>query len=112
MLGLTIGAPLGGKAIKEYGRRPTYLAASAMSLVGVVITLFLDIYCICVGRLIFGLACGVLSICVPRLIEETVPNHLLSTYGSATNFSATLGGMIACLMGAGLPPDDDYEALK
>lgn len=49
---------------------------------------------------------------LPRLIDETVPAHLLGTFGIVSNLILNGGQMTAILMGAGLPDADDLEATK
>jgi MFS family permease len=73
VLGLTLGAVSGGKIV-TIGRRKSYIMACAVGLFGVVLTLFESIAAILIGRLIFGLSCGLLSINIPRYIEETIPS--------------------------------------
>lgn len=43
------------------------------------------------------------------MLDETVPTHLSSSFGTATNTFLSGGIMIALLLGAGLPDDDDVE---
>jgi hypothetical protein len=44
-----------------------------LGLVGVIMTLVLDIYCILIGRLIYGFAGGLLNVAIPRYIYEAIP---------------------------------------
>ena len=43
------------------------------------------------------------------MLDETVPIHLSSTFGTATNTFLSGGIMVALLLGVGLPDDDDLE---
>jgi hypothetical protein len=43
------------------------------------------------------------------MLDETVPLHLSSAFGTATNIFLSFGIMVALLLGSVLPPDDDYE---
>lgn len=58
---------------------------------------------ICVGRFFFGVAIGVFSVVVPKMIEETTPSYLLQTFGISTNLALTFGEMIVIIMGSFLP---------
>jgi len=81
VLGLTIGAVLGGQLMKM-GRRISLLLCDVIGLVGLGITMYFNFAAIIVGRFIFGLAAGLVSSIVPRYIEDTVPNkyhYLMAT---------------------------------
>jgi len=43
------------------------------------------------------------------MLDETVPIHLSSKFGTATNSLLSGGIMIAVLLGTVLPEDDDLE---
>ena len=75
-------------------------------------TLFLNVYAICFGRLVFGFCGGIFGVALPRMIEETVPSNLLGPFGIVTNLSVNTGGLVAILMGAGLPETTDEEGLR
>ena len=111
ILGTTIGAISGGKILK-IGRKNTFILASVLGFVGTSMSLVESLTWILTGRLIYGVGCGVLSIVGPRFIEETVPDRLVSLYSPLFMCSVAFGGMIALLMGAGLPDDNNPEALK
>ena len=68
-----IGSILGGFALKKFGRRHSYMIASTISLVGVSITLVDSVTAICVGRVIWGIACGLFTVIDPRFIDEVAP---------------------------------------
>jgi MFS family permease len=108
---LTIGAISGGSVIK-IGRKKSFIYASSIALFGTLLQMFESLPCILIGRLIYGLGCGVLSIVAPRYIEETVPDHKLSLYTPLFMCSVAFGSMIALLLGAGLPDEEDAKGLK
>jgi MFS family permease len=80
------------------------LGAFAVSL-----TMVLNYWMIVVGRYFFGFCCGVFSVAGPKMLDETVPIHLSSKFGTATNSLLSGGIMIAVLLGTLLPDDLDYE---
>lgn len=41
------------------------------------------------------------------MLDETVPQHLISTFGTATNTFLSGGIMIAIVLAVGLPDDSD-----
>lgn len=79
VLGLAIGAMTGGKII-GMGRLRCLIASSIIGCIGVGATLFENIYSILFGRLIYGVSIGILSVNIPRYVEETIPSHLLSIF--------------------------------
>lgn len=115
ILGNTIGALSGSQVIK-IGRRNAFMLASLVALGGSFFSLVETPFCIILGRLIYGLGCGVLSVTGPRFIEETVPDRLLTLYQPLFITCIAFGAMMSLVLGAGLPPDNgtliDMEALK
>lgn len=109
VLGAAIGSILGGKLI-QYGRRRMMLLFNFIAIVAVLMTLFLNVYSICFGRILFGICGGIFGVALPRMIEETVPAQLLGQFGIITNLSVNTGSLIAILMGIGLPDSDAEKA--
>lgn len=62
--------------------------------------------CIMIGRYLFGFSCGVFSVAGPKMLDETVPIHLNSSFGTATNTFLSGGIMIALLLGIILPDEE------
>lgn len=77
--------------------------ANLIGLLSVAITMIENIWIISIGRTIFGISCGIMIVCVPKMIEETVPHNLIGSFGIITNLSINWGMLIALLMGFGLP---------
>ena len=80
--------------------------------ISVSMTMFLNLPMIIIGRYFFGFCCGVFSVAGPKMLDETVPIQLSSSFGTATNTFLSAGIMFALLLGAGLPNDDDVEGQK
>ena len=77
ILGCVIGSILGGLLIQR-GRRKVILFLNLVSSIGCIIKCIETVPTVCIGRLIYGFACGSYSVAVPRIIDELVPTHLLS----------------------------------
>lgn len=61
----------------------------------------------------FGFASGVIIATAPKIIEETVPSHLIDKgFGASTNLAVNFAIMICTIAGTGNPSENDYEALK
>lgn len=96
----------------KMGRKRTFIWATVIGFIGVVITMFESLSAIIIGRVIYGFGCGILSIVGPRFIEETVPDNLLSLYSPMFMTASAVGAMISLLLGVGLPDDTDKKALS
>lgn len=84
------------------GRRKWLIIFGFIGIIATIITLFENVYLIITGRLIHGLCTGVFMTAAPRMLGETVPSHLIGTFGNYTNIFANLGLMTVLLLGAGL----------
>jgi MFS family permease len=110
VLGAAIGSFAGGKLI-QYGRRKMMIIFNAIGIIAVLMTLVLNVYSICFGRLLFGFCGGIFGVALPRMIEETIPQNLLGPFGVVTNLSVNTGSLVAILVGAILPdPSTDPTA--
>ena len=102
IFGVVTGSLVGGKFIQK-GRRLAIIVFNIFAAASVTLTMFLNLPMIIIGRYFFGFCCGVFSVAGPKMLDETVPIHLSSSFLSG-------GIMIALLLGAGLPNQDDVEA--
>jgi len=108
---MTIGALIAG-AVVAHGRRKFLIIFGVVGILFTGLTLFANLYLIVAGRFMHGLATGVFMTGGPRILDETVPSHLLGTFGTYTNVYANLGIMLVMVLGFGLPslsPGDDAE---
>jgi MFS family permease len=71
--------------------------------------MFQNLTLICIGRFFFGFCTGVFSVAGPKMLDETVPIHLNSSFGTATNTFLSGGIMVAVVLGAILPEDKDFD---
>ena len=72
IFGVVTGSLFGGKFITK-GRRLCIIVFNVVAAVGTGMTMFLNLPLICVGRYIFGFACGTFSVAGPKMLDETVP---------------------------------------
>lgn len=110
VLGATLGSFSAGSII-SIGRRKSMVIFNLIAVMAVTGTIFLNFYSICVCRFILGYCGGMFSVVLTRMIEETVPVHLLGTFGIVTNLAMNAGNMTSIIMGAGLPDPKDTEAV-
>ena len=79
--GMTIGAVCGGYLMR-IGRRRAVLLINTLGIVGCAISVTpLDYYRILIGRFLLGLSVGLISSICPKMLEETIPNHLFDSFG-------------------------------
>jgi MFS family permease len=75
ILGMTLGAVEGG-IVMAAGRRKMAIYASFIGILGVLVSLNLNLYSILIGRLLVGISIGAFSTIIPRFLEETIPSHV------------------------------------
>jgi len=109
VFGICVGAASGGRFV-SYGRRRLLIIAAFIGIPGVALTLYLNLYTLLAGRVIFGLSCGLMTVAGPRMVEEYVPPHLYSTLAPIFTIAGPFGAFICLLGGLLLPPDGAPES--
>ena len=75
-----------------------------IGLIGSLLSLYLNIWCMCVGRLLFGFSAGVMLCATPTIIQETIPDKLAEKgFGTSTNILVNVGAFICMVLATGLP---------
>ena len=90
IVGMGLGAVLGGLII-PIGRRKTLIIFNIIAILSICLSLVQTMPCILVGKVIYGFAAQVLMIAGPKMLDETVPAHMLGDFGFLTNFYITIG---------------------
>ena len=67
-----IGSPIGAKLI-VYGRLYVLRLASIVGIIGCAFTLIIDERCMLTGRVLYGLSVGMITIAIPRFVDEVLP---------------------------------------
>ena len=73
ILGLAVGSQC-ASYIMKYGRKNTMIISTLIGIFGVSLEMIENIPTIITGRIIYGAAAGVYSVCVGRYVEETAPH--------------------------------------
>eukprot|EP00592_Proboscia_alata_P003378 CAMPEP_0194366980 /NCGR_PEP_ID=MMETSP0174-20130528/15108_1 /TAXON_ID=216777 /ORGANISM="Proboscia alata, Strain PI-D3" /LENGTH=653 /DNA_ID=CAMNT_0039142523 /DNA_START=90 /DNA_END=2051 /DNA_ORIENTATION=+ len=98
-VGAPFGAGLGGNLADSLGRRRALLLETWLFLLGGLIqTCALDMYSIIVGRVIIGVASGLVSVLVPIYLGELAPPTLRGALGTLTQFSFVIGVLSSYLI--------------
>ena len=111
VLGIAIGALCAGFLI-EKGRRRLIVFGNVVALIGSAMCMVLNYWSICAGRLLLGLASGLIMAAAPRMLEETVPPYLMGSFGVSTNLALNSAILIDSLFAIMMPSSDETEALR
>lgn len=85
VVGISFGSLYGGDFIKK-GRKSTIINFNIIGIVGSILSLILNFKVMCVGRFLFGVSAGVLLCATPKILDETIPPHLIDKgFGASTN---------------------------
>lgn len=101
---MMIGSLFGGRLI-AFGRHRVLTIAAYIGIIGVGITLILDIKIILTGRILYGISTGLIAVAMPRYMDEVLPPSLISLYGGLYCFSFAIATIIAYMLALGLPDD-------
>jgi len=74
-----------------------------MAIVAAAISMVTHTFMLSLGRLILGIAAGVMNVAFGKMINETIPSHLVSTYAMAHNGSICIGFIVCFGLAAFLP---------
>lgn len=98
-VGLALGSLFGSNLIRT-GRHKGLVTGNIIAIIGSLLSLVSEFWTISVGRLLVGFGGGMIMTTSPKVIEETIPAHLINFgYGISTNmalnFATLLDSMVA-----------------
>ena len=103
ILGAAVGSIIGGQIIGN-GRRRPIIIFNVFIIIGSLMAVVDNFKVICLGRLVFGFATGVLLSAAPKVIEETVPADIADYgFGASTNLIANFGVLVNFSLGSFVP---------
>ncbi len=82
------------------------IIGAIIGIPGVALTLYLNMYALLSGRIMFGLSCGFMCVAGPLLVDVYVPPHIFSTCAPIFTIAGPFGSFVCLLGGLLLPPDD------
>ena len=104
LLAGALGCLLGGPLLGRFGRKPTSIVMSSVSVIGwVVIAGTSNGGLQCIGRFITGISGGLTSLTVNIYIAEIVTERLRGMLGSVSDVMVNAGILIDLVLGAILP---------
>ena len=97
----------------QKGRRSLVIISNFLVIAFAGLSLVANTYVIAVARLGFGLASVFIIAASPKILDETIPAHLIDRgFGMSTNLLINFGVMMATVLAIGNPSEDDYDALN
>lgn len=112
VLGLAVGCGLGGPLIKN-GRKRIIIYISLLGIVGCGLSIVPNTWVLAVGRLVYGISSGILTIAGSTTVNEIIPKHLLEVgFSQCTNFMICVAILTSMALGLGMPDEFDIEGLK
>ena len=99
VLGAAFGSAIGGALADSYGRKIGLLITSILFLVGTAAVVYLDVFALIqVGRIIQGIAVGIVSVIVPLYLSEISPIKHRGAIVSLNQLIIVFGVSIAYLV--------------
>ena len=109
VLGIAIGSFLGGSLLK-LGRRKTVIISQLICIIGAAITMVMHESTLIIGKFLLGLGAGSENVVYGKLITETIPASIMSSFAMSHNASICLGFFTVFFMSAVLPESDNVQA--
>lgn len=109
-VGKALGAVIGGKLI-EQGRKSCFIKYNILSIIACLAMQYLNLYAIIAAKFVHGLFVTFIHMSNVKMINETVPTHLKSQYGTYIAVVMTSGYTLTMIVGLGLPEGDYNPAL-
>ena len=107
---MAVGSIMGGYLIQN-GRKRMVILFNIFSIISCILSLIKNTTCICIGRVLFGICSGVFMCATPKILDETIPVHLIEYgYGQSTNICVNVYVMVSLLLSLGMP--SEVEDLK
>lgn len=99
-VGAMIGSCIGGWLIDKFGRKGSILMSAVPFELGWLLISFAKNHAMLyAGRIITGLACGVVSLAVPVYIAEIAPARLRGALGASNQLAITFGLLLSFVLG-------------
>ena len=110
--GVAAGSIVGGPLIK-FGKRRMIIMTNIFVIITSLMSLPKNWPLMIISRFLFSFFAGVHVAMTPKILDETIPDHLMDYgFGASTNVFINVFLMIEMLMGIGYPDDSDDPILK
>lgn len=91
------------------GRRSALLIANLFPIVGTIMTLFLEVPLLIIGRLLVGYGVGIYSSLIPLMLNEISPLAVRGKITTLVQVQVSTGLLAATLFGLGLPSPNEQQ---
>jgi MFS transporter, SP family, arabinose:H+ symporter len=105
-LGALLGALLAGNIMNTYGRRKATMFSDILFICSSSLTVIPTTATFGIGRLITGIAVGILQTVSPVFVNEIAPDEMIPQVGPLVQISTILGLVFAYSLGLPLPTGD------
>jgi MFS transporter, SP family, sugar:H+ symporter len=92
----------------KYGKLRLFHIMNLIVILGSLLSLIDNMYVICLGRFLFGVAAGGFTVYSPNYINESVPTELKGPLGAMCQFGFCFGIFLPAILGLAIP-DDPFE---
>ena len=99
--GAAVGALFSGN-LAFTGKWNCILLSNLVLIIGASLTLINEFWVLCLGRFIYGMGVGALSVFCPKYIAETSPIEVKGPAGALTAISIAFGVLVAFCVGLGI----------
>ena len=107
VVGVTIGSIFGGVFVAK-GRRINVIIFNLVLILSSLMSIDKNWWILNLGRVVFGFASGVLLCATPKIIEESIPTHLMDYgFGTSTNMFINIMITVYMLLGIGMPTSEE-----
>lgn len=108
IFGISAGSLFGGDYVQSLGPKKTIIIFNIFGLIGSIMSLQVSFKIMCLGRFFFGLTSGVLLCATSRVLEDTIPAHLVDKgFGTSTNILMQVFTVVLLLTAIGMPDQKD-----
>lgn len=110
LVGSALGSNFGG-ILMTGGRRSGCLILAIPMIIGVALSLVLNLPAMIIGRLLIGFSGGMYQLCQIKAIQETVPSKQNATFATSPGGFVGTGCFLVCFVGGvSLPADEENYA--
>ena len=94
----------------KLGRRRTVIISQLICIIGAGITMVMHESTLIIGKFLLGLGAGSENVVYGKLIVETIPASVMSSFAMSHNVSICIGFVVVFFMNAVLPESDNFQA--
>jgi MFS family permease len=98
-----MGSALSASALMKYGKWKMIMVMNIFVVLGSILSIIDNMYVICIGKVLFGIAAGGFGVYCPNYLNEVVPIEWKGPSGTMSSLFLGLGNLIPMLFGLAIP---------